>query len=51
MLTSAKDFAEFQFFDKKITKTKTLFLFHSKTLITTKHDCQKQEKVELENSI
>ena len=42
MLTSATNFVEFQCFDKKITQS---------TPINTKYQCQKTEKVELENSM
>ena len=48
MLTSVKYFAEFQCFDKKITKS--MFLPPKKP-IKTKYKCQKTEKVELDSSM
>ena len=48
MLTSAKCFVEFQYFDKKITQR--MFL-PPKTPIKTKYKCQKTEKVELDCSM
>ena len=48
MLTSAKCFAEFQCFDKKITQS--MSLLPKKTRIKTKYiDVKKTEKVELDN--
>ena len=49
MLRSAECFAKFQCFTKKITKN--MLFFYPKALIKTKYRCQKQEKVELENSM
>ena len=40
--------AKFQCFDKNMTNS---MFFHPKTLIKTKYKCQKEEKVETENSI
>ena len=48
VLTSAKYFAKFQCFHKKITKS---MFFPKKTLIKAKYKCQEKEKVELENSM
>ena len=48
MLTLAKNFVEFQCFDKEITQS--MFL-PPKTLIKIKYKCQKAEKVELDNSV
>ena len=48
MLTSSKSFGKFQCFHKKMTKS---VFFSPKTLINTKYECQKKEKVEHENSM
>ena len=48
MLTSAKFFVKFQCFDKKVGKK---YVFPQKPLIKTKYECQKDEKVELQNSL
>ena len=48
MLTSSKIFGKFQCFHKKMMKS---VFFFPKTLISTKYECQKKEKVEHKNSI
>ena len=48
MLMSANFFVTFQYFHKKIGKK---YVFPEKPLIKTKYECQKDENVELQNSL
>ena len=48
MLTSSNFFGKFQCFHKKMTKS---VFFSPTTLINTKYECHKKEKVEHENSM